>query len=323
MNVFDYVEDAALLLGRNLGIGSAEALVIVCDNETEPFGRLLERAASTLGVASRLVIFPPTGRHKAEPPSYVSEAMEQASAVVAVTRWSLVHTEARRAANRAGARVLCVSDMQVDLLERGVLTVDVDAIYPVLADLSGRLSAASKAELITGGGAAKLEFALSERTAIDQAGICKEPGTWTALPCIETAICPIEHSTAGTIVVDGAVVPGGPLREPLEIKIEDGRIVEIRGDERAAQLNALMRAEGGYGVVELGIGLNPRAELGKHFAEDEAVWGTVHVGVGDGESFGSTFRASQHLDLVTMCPTLLLDGQPVITDGILEGAGDS
>src|SRR5690606_23295847 len=124
----------------------------------------------------------PTGQHKAEPPSYVSEAMAQASAVVAVTRWSLVHTEARRAANRAGARVLCVSDMQLDLLERGVLTVDIDKIYPVLAGLSGRFSDASKAELITGQGAAKLEFDLSGRAAIDQAGICKEPGTWTALP---------------------------------------------------------------------------------------------------------------------------------------------
>jgi len=318
MPVQKYLSEAALLLTRNLRLADNDDLVIVCDDETRIFGALFEEAAKSINHGCTVVTFAPTGRHKAEPPSFVADAMIGATAVVSVTRWSLLHTEARRAANTAGARVLCVSDVQLDLFARGVLTVDINEILPRLTGLSMRLTASSRATLITGGGVATLNLDLTDRVAIDQSGLCAEPGSWTALPCIETAICPHEYLTNGEIVIDGAVVPGGAVVEPIYVTVVEGRVVDVWGGAQGIALNNIVRHEEGYGVVELGIGLNPRAEFGKHFAEDEAVWGTVHIGIGDGESFGSSFRASQHIDLVAKKPTLLLDGVPVISVGTVE-----
>ena len=54
-----------------------------------------------------------------------------------------------------------------------------------------------------------------------------------------------------------------------------------------------------YCAVEMGMGMNPNARVGASSSlEDEAELGTMHIGIGNGITFGSSIRAKGHCDLV-------------------------
>jgi leucyl aminopeptidase (aminopeptidase T) len=53
--------------------------------------------------------------------------------------------------------------------------------------------------------------------------------------------------------------------------------------------------------------------MGKGFPlEDEGEFGSVHIGLGEGRSFGSSIRAKAHVDLVVRAPIAELDGQVLL-----------
>jgi leucyl aminopeptidase (aminopeptidase T) len=63
-----------------------------------------------------------------------------------------------------------------------------------------------------------------------------------------------------------------------------------------------------YCHVELGIGLNPNARIGRGIElEDEGEFGTLHLGIGNGITFGSSIRAVGHIDLVIRHPIVQVD----------------
>jgi leucyl aminopeptidase (aminopeptidase T) len=65
----------------------------------------------------------------------------------------------------------------------------------------------------------------------------------------------------------------------------------------------------------MGIGLNPKAKIGRGIElEDEGEFGTTHLGIGNGITFGSSIRASGHLDLVIRHPIIEVDGKVILKD---------
>ena len=51
--------------------------------------------------------------------------------------------------------------------------------------------------------------------------------------------------------------------------------------------------------------------------EDEGEFGTLHLGIGNGITFGSTIRAVGHVDLVVRHPIVEVDGKVVLKDRFL------
>jgi leucyl aminopeptidase (aminopeptidase T) len=70
-------------------------------------------------------------------------------------------------------------------------------------------------------------------------------------------------------------------------------------------------------VAEIGVGLNPAAELCGAMLEDEGCAGTVHVGIGANAAIGGANAVPFHLDVVLRAPTLLVDDAPVVQAGVL------
>ena len=67
--------------------------------------------------------------------------------------------------------------------------------------------------------------------------------------------------------------------------------------------------------LELGVGLNPKAKIGRGVElEDEGEFGTLHLGIGNGITFGSSIRAVGHVDLVVRHPIVEVDGKIVLKD---------
>ena len=60
----------------------------------------------------------------------------------------------------------------------------------------------------------------------------------------------------------------------------------------------------------------PRRLLGTR--TDNASAGHVHIGLGRNDHIGGKSSADAHLDLLMKWATLLLDGKPILEDGVLK-----
>ncbi len=63
--------------------------------------------------------------------------------------------------------------------------------------------------------------------------------------------------------------------------------------------------------------MNPACELTGRMLEDEGCYGTIHFGFGDDRGFGGTTSCPLHLDLVFRAPTLTIDGNVILDNGVL------
>ena len=166
-------------------------------------------------------------------------------------------------------------------------------------------------------GATDFTINVHGRKSVPQTGLCHLPGTISPPPCIETAISPIEGSTDGVAMIDGAIVPGGEVLNPFRIELREGRIASIDNSQKDGRtLQALLESyndQNMYCHVELGVGLNPKAKMGRGIElEDEGEFGTLHLGIGNGITFGSSIRAVGHVDLVIRHPIVEVDGTTVL-----------
>jgi len=90
--------------------------------------------------------------------------------------------------------------------------------------------------------------------------------------------------------------------------------VEGPGAE-SLQANWAAAGEGADQVAELGVGTNDHATITGKVLEDEKVYGTVHVALGNNAHFGGVNNVPYHADGVITKPTLAIDGEVVIENG--------
>lgn len=63
-----------------------------------------------------------------------------------------------------------------------------------------------------------------------------------------------------------------------------------------------------FNVAELGVGLNPKAQLMGNMLDDEGIVGTIHIGIGTSLTLGGEIVAPMHYDLIMWEPTIEVDG---------------
>jgi aminopeptidase len=141
-----------------------------------------------------------------------------------------------------------------------------------------------------------------------------------SLPHGEVYVAPLEDSAEGAAVIEQAFLRGRPV-ERLRLEFRQGRLANYNApDPAGAQaLQEVLQASSGDKdvIAELGIGLNPGLhEVCGNVSLDEKIGGSLHIAIGMNDLF-----APQSLepapDLVILRPTLWLDGQMVIQNGIL------
>ena len=299
-----------------LGVKPGESLLVVTDGELAAIGRALFDAARKLTDRAFYLEIPAGGVPGSEPPPGVAELMARVDAVVAPTSRSLTHTEARRAACAAGARVATMPGITEDTLVR-CLDADVHAIAR-RADRVAEILTRGKVARVTNPAGTDVTLPIEGITAIASRGLILEAGQFGNLPSGEAYLMPVEGAAQGTVVVDGAMAGLGVIEdEPIRIRIVDGLAVEVSGGVEARRLLALMDKAGpdARNVAELGVGTNDRARITGTILEDEKILGTVHVAFGNNASMGGTVRVPFHLDGVILAPTLVVDGEILLEDG--------
>jgi leucyl aminopeptidase (aminopeptidase T) len=307
------------ILDQCLALKKGEQLLVLADTDNLRIGQMFMLAGQERGAETIFLTYKPRTRHGEELPGIIAAAMKAADAIVAPTTFSVNHTNARKAASDAGARLIFFPGCKEEMFLDGSLDIDYVAQAKIIARVSKALEAGSRVRVQTNDGRTDLTLDISGRHSVPQNGICHKPGTISPPPAIETAVAPIEHSTEGVIVIDGAIVPGGEVLEPFQIRFEKGRIVDIDTSGKDGKyLKTLLESykdENIYCHVELGFGLNPHAKIGRGIElEDEGEFGTIHLGIGNGITFGSTIRASGHIDLVIRHPIVEVDGNVILKD---------
>jgi leucyl aminopeptidase (aminopeptidase T) len=294
-----------------MGLQSSESCVVVTDDERRAIGETLYAVASAVTDDAVIVRYPPGDQHGEEPPEPVAAAMAGADVVLAPTTKSLSHTEARTAANEAGARLATLPGITDGVFLMG-LDADYDSISEECERVLGQVAGADEVRVTTDLGT-DITFEPGTREWQLDTGIVHEPGEMSNLPAGEVFVSP--EDATGTYVVDGTMMPHGKLEDrTLEFDVEDGYVTRVSDDAVREEVEAAAEAVGdaAYNLAELGIGTNLAVEeLVGSVLLDEKAAGTVHIAIGDDHGIGGDTHAPIHLDGIVTEPTVYADGEVV------------
>ncbi|MGB9866773.1 MAG: aminopeptidase [Bacillota bacterium] len=341
MFTLDDIRDGTIsMFQTNMGLQPGESVLVVSDFPTESHWKsktmaeledmvqrcLLGKAVSLIGSQAfpqcsvDFLAFPATGRSGTEPPDYVAQAMAAANVVIAITSFSLTHTEARGNACKRGARIASMPRFMPEMFFRsGPMAVDYHKVAQDTKGIAQLLSEADTAEVTSPEGT-KLIMSLKGRIGLADDGIYAAPGRAGNLPAGEAYIAPVEGVAEGQIVVLPGWYPR--LEQTMVLRISAGRVVDVSGGgavgEELAATFGLSQQSPTHTVIarrvvgELGVGTNPNAKRTDIVLEAEKIRGTVHVGIGDNSHMGGVNVADFHQDFVIPRATLVLDGQRVV-----------
>lgn len=267
--------------------------------------------------------YPSVGKHGTYPGRDVEEKMKAADVVVAITTYSLTHTDARVNACKAGARVASMPMFLPEMFyPGGPMAADYLKIAEETKKIAQLLTEANEVKIQTKTGT-DITFSIAGRVGMVDAGMFTEKGSWGNLPSGEAYIAPVEGTANGKVVVEKGWYPD--LKEDMIIKFKNGYVYEIEGGgsvgDRFRSLLAFDKSEEPYisrrNLAELGVGTNPYAKRPDNVLEAEKIRGTVHVAIGDNSHMGGKVVADLHEDFIIPKPTLILDGKVIMREGEL------
>jgi leucyl aminopeptidase (aminopeptidase T) len=139
---------------------------------------------------------------------------------------------------------------------------------------------------------------------------------WMNLPTGEVLVGPVETGMQGTLVCDLAVGGIGPLKSPICVKVKDGKVVKVEGDDKDAVkvvLDTQATDTMAKHVGEFAFGLNPKARIVEEFLESEKVGSAIHVAFGSNIDYPGVVanNSATHQDFLIDKPTVTV----TYTDG--------
>ena len=315
-------ESAKIALRDCMALKESETLLVVTDDKTFEIGTALFEVGKSLTDDAFLLVMTEREVNGQEPPDEIAELMTKYNVVICPTAKSLTHTNARRNACKAGARVGTMPGITNEVMIR-TLKADYHKIAERTRLLSDILDEANQVHVTTELGTDIL-VPINGIRAISSTGLVTEKGSYGNLPSGESYLMPVEGKTNGVFVVDGSFAAVGKIKEmPITVKVENGFATKIEGGVEATKLVNMLEPMGkmAYNIAELGIGTNDQAIVTGAILEDEKVMGTIHIALGNNISMGGTVGVGIHLDGVILEPTVTIDGKVIMENGklMIEG----
>ena len=315
-------EAAHKLVTELLRLKQGETVLIYGDENTDM--RILEfatREARKAGASPILMVYDDLPELGMEPPKPVAAALKNCDVAVEFASKFLYITRAYEEAIKAGMRHLCLAGMDADMMIRCIGKVNTFHLQKFGEQLTNMTREAKRMKITTRLGT-NLEYEMGNRSVYLDAGICDTPGTDAFLGG-QISWIPVEKSINGTVILDGSVGPPdelGKLSSPIELTIEKGKIIDIKG-KREAQIYSKWLAslddENMYNVAHVCYGFNPMARLTGNILEDERIFGCIQFGFGSQgtSSEGEAGYARSHSDGIVLNPSIYLDDEQIEKDG--------
>jgi len=303
------------VLHNCLGLKAGETFLIVTDDVKKELAEALYEAGKSLGAETMLAVIQERERSGQEPPAPLAAAMAASQVVLCITEHSLTHTQARKAAAAAGARLATMPGITEDMFLEGAIAADYVQVKALTERVTGILAQGKQVRIEKGG--YTLTFSIEGRDGVPSTGVYLNPGESGNLPSGEGYIAPVEGSAEGQVLIDGSLASYGKLSSPLLLTIEQGRIVKAEGEAADWLLGKLGDGDGRQ-LGEFGIGTNDKARITGVVLEDEKVYGTIHVAFGSNNTFGGTISAGVHIDGVVTKADVHIDELKIMNNGILH-----
>lgn len=300
------------ILKNCLGVKAGESLLIVADETKKTLADAMFQAGKVLGAEAMLAVMQAREKPGQEPPAAIAAAMASAHVVVAITQQSLTHTQARKKAVAAGARVATMPGITPEMFMAGAITADYSQVKAVTETVAGILTQGREVQIEKQGYV--LKFSIAGRQGIASTGVYLNPWESGNLPSGEAYIAPREGTASGQVMIDGSFAGIGKLASPMLLTIKDGRLVAAEGAASELLLTKLGEQDGRL-LGEFGIGTNDQARITGIILEDEKVYGTIHVAFGSNDTFGGTISAGVHLDGLVTEPNIWIDGNQIMANG--------
>jgi leucyl aminopeptidase (aminopeptidase T) len=301
-----------------MGTKKEEKVLVITDEEKREIGYSIYENSLKLGYNSLLVEMKAGKTNGEEPPPDVADLMKKFDVVFCPTSKSLTHTNARREASAAGARVATFPGITKEVMIRGM-----NADYGKIAKLTLQLKEILEQGHIirvTAPAGTDISFEITGRSAFASKGLFHNKSEWGNLPTGEAFLAPIEGTSNGIFTVDGSMAGLGLVKNTnIKIEVQNGYASKITGGILAKKLNAMLDKEGreARNIAEFGIGTNDSAKLSGVLLEDEKVMGTIHIALGNNVSMGGNVNVPIHLDGVIKKPTVFLDDKMIMKSGKL------
>ncbi|MFT4343315.1 MAG: aminopeptidase [Candidatus Woesearchaeota archaeon] len=300
-----------------LKIRTKDRILIICDRTTKPIAESFLEYGYGFGKSMLCVEIPVGKHHGEEPPAEIAELFLNHDVLLLITQKSLSHTNARKKATRNGARILTMPSVTPEILKR---CVPVD--YNLIAQRNKKIAEALQKATwvrVTSPSGTDIRFKLYTEHIAYKIEPHKKGG-FHNLPIGEAYAPPKEGTAEGVYVVDGSHAGVGLVKKPIRITVAKGYAVSIEGGKEAKQLHKLLSSvnhKHAFNIAELGIGTNPRAKITGCVLEDEKVYGTCHIALGNNYSFGGKVNVPIHLDGVIQKPTIYADDRCIMKNGKL------
>jgi leucyl aminopeptidase (aminopeptidase T) len=313
------LEDVAgRVVHEYLGVETHEAFVVVTDTEVAPeIPEAVLVAAFAGGIDAAHVRFRVREVSGQEPPPPVVRAMIEADVCLCVARRSIYHTSAKGQAQAAGTRGCFNAPAGLDSWTAGAMTADFTEIRRVAERLADMLRGARLVHVTSPDGTDITVSVEGREPRGWYTGIVRKPGEISAFPGGEVSFPPLEGTSDGTIVFQRVMTDIGRLNDSIEVIVEGGNAVSIKGGEEAGRLRGLLRdLPCTRNLAELGIGLNPAARISDDITETKKKLGTAHFALGDNAGgYGGVIECPLHLDGMVFDVTITIDGEDAVRDG--------
>ncbi len=324
-NALKYVFDAK----------KGDSLVIFCDDTKTQIGKAFEKGAKQLQLDVKLVVLKTSANtSRKEIPTQAEKYLTTQRPQIYINllegnreetpfRIKLIQTETSDHKTRLGHG----PGVTMDMLTEGALALtgeEHEQMQNFAYELMQKLQNAEKIQIVTPAGT-NVSLSVKGRPFYTDTKLDWRLMKWMNLPTGEVIAAPAEDSLEGTLVCDLAIGGIGPLKKPLTIFAEKGRVknaTSLDNDTLKRVQDSLETDDMSDVVGEFAFGINPKARFVKEFLESEKILGTIHIAFGDNLDMpGGKNNSANHMDFMMDKPTVTTisskgSKQQLLKDGV-------
>lgn len=321
---FELARAARKLVEQVMLAKPGENVVITADTATD--WRVVEataKAAFAAGAVPTVVWYDTRPTACVEPPAPVAGAVARAEVWIEFAYAYILYTPAFKEAIAAGARYICLTGMDTEMMVKTIGRVDYPKMIALGETLKRLMEAADEVRVTSPGGTDLLAYNRGRK--VRHSGRVADIKGYPIMLGGQISWCPMEETIKGRLVFDGALWPPaeiGLLRSPVALTLERGVVTKIEGGVEAQILERWMRScndEKMFWLAHYSLGFNPGVTKPTgRIVEDERVFGCIEFGLGTqgAQLMAKTWSAASHTDGIVLNPSIVLDGVAIEKDGV-------
>jgi leucyl aminopeptidase (aminopeptidase T) len=297
-----------------------ESILIVTDDVRRDVAEAFAQGAIDIGLWTRmLVLETEKSKFRKDPPAHLMEMINSSHqpdifvntlrgpAEETPFRIGVIKLETRKRRSRLGH----CPGITMDMLTDGALSLTRDEHAKMQEEARSLLALLHDIEKVHVTSRKGTDFTLGVkgRTWFSDTFLNWKEMKWMNLPTGEVLIGPIETEMQGALVCDLAIGGIGPLKSSITLKVKNGRVETIEGEDKQVVQRVLdTQAIDNMAkhVGEFAFGLNPKARLVQEFLESEKVGNAIHVAFGNNIDYPGIVanNSATHQDFLVDKPTV-------------------